>query len=83
MPSHSQAVPISRIEAKSFTVPTDFPESDGTLSWDRTTIVVVQASGGGKQGLGYTYADTGTATLIQDTLAPYVQTMDAMSPPAV
>jgi L-alanine-DL-glutamate epimerase-like enolase superfamily enzyme len=83
MLSHSQAVPISRIEANSFTVPTDFPESDGTLSWDRTTIVVVQVSGGGKQGLGYTYADTATATLIQDTLAPYAQTMDAMSPPAV
>ena len=39
--------------------------------------------GGGKQGLGYTYADTATATLIHETLAPYIKGMDAMSPPAV
>lgn len=46
MLSHSQAVPISRLEVKSFTIPTDFPESDGTLDWEHTTIVLVQASGG-------------------------------------
>src|SRR5436305_6943651 len=83
MLSHSQAVPISRIEVKSFTIPTDFPESDGTLEWDRTTIVLVQVSAGGKQGLGYTYADTATATLIHDTLAPPIKDIDAMSTPAV
>jgi L-alanine-DL-glutamate epimerase-like enolase superfamily enzyme len=68
---------------KSFTIPTDFPESDGTLEWDRTTIVLVQVSGGGRQGLGYTYADTATASLIHDPLALYIKGMDAMSPPAV
>ena len=82
MLSHSQAVPISRIEVKSFTIPTDFPESDGTLEWDLTTIVLVQVSGGGKRGLGYTYADTATASLIHDTLAPYIKDTDAMAPPA-
>jgi L-alanine-DL-glutamate epimerase-like enolase superfamily enzyme len=83
MLSHSQAVPISRIEVKTFTVPTDFPEADGTIEWDRTTLVVVEVWGGGKQGLGYTYADTATATLIHGTLAPFIKGMDAMSPPAV
>jgi L-alanine-DL-glutamate epimerase-like enolase superfamily enzyme len=83
MLSHSKTIPISGLEVKSFTIPTDFPESDGTFEWDRTTIVLVQVSGGGKQGLGYTYADTATATLIHDTLAPYIKGMDAMSPPAV
>ena len=82
MPSHSQAVPIDRIEVRSFTIPTDFPESDGTLEWDRTTIVLVQVSGGGKQGLGYTYADTAAATLIHDTLVPSIKDMDAMTPAA-
>jgi L-alanine-DL-glutamate epimerase-like enolase superfamily enzyme len=79
---NSQAVPIGRIDVKTFTIPTDFPESDGTLEWDRTTIVLVEISAGGKQGLGYTYADTATATLIHDTLAPYIHNRDAMSPPA-
>jgi L-alanine-DL-glutamate epimerase-like enolase superfamily enzyme len=78
---NSQTVPITRVDVNTFTVPTDFPESDGTLRWDRTTIVVVEASAGGQRGLGYTYADTATATLIHDALAPYIKDMDAMSPP--
>jgi L-alanine-DL-glutamate epimerase-like enolase superfamily enzyme len=77
-----QSVRIARVSVKTFTIPTDFPESDGTLQWDRTTIVIVEVSAGGKQGLGYTYADTATATLIHDTLAPHIKGMDAMSPPA-
>ena len=77
-----QSVRIARVSVKTFTIPTDFPESDGTLQWDRTTIVIVEVFGGGKQGLGYTYADTATATLIHDTLAPHIKGMDAMSPPA-
>jgi len=77
-----QSVPIARINVKTFTIPTDFPESDGTLEWDRTTIVLVEVSGGGKQGLGYTYADTATATLIHDMLVPHIKGIDAMSPPA-
>jgi len=80
---HSQAAAVDRVEVHRFTIPTDFPESDGTLEWDRTTIVVVEVSGGGMQGIGYTYADTATATLIHDTLAPYIKGMNAMSPPAV
>ncbi len=83
MLSHSQTVPVSRFEVKSFTIPADFPESDGTLEWDRTTLVLVQVAGGGKQGMGYTYADTATAALIHNTLAPYIKGMDAMSPPAI
>ena len=83
MLSHSQTVPISHLEVKCLTIPADSLESDGTLEWDRTTIVLVQASGGGKQGLGYTYADPATATLIHGTLAPHVKGMDGMSPPAV
>jgi hypothetical protein len=34
------------------TIPTDAPESDGTLAWDETTIVVVEVEGGGCRGLG-------------------------------
>ena len=63
-------------------MPTDFPELDGTLEWDRTTLVLVVAAGGGKQGIGYTYADSATATLIRQTLSPILKGMDAMSPAA-
>ncbi|MGC2694182.1 MAG: enolase C-terminal domain-like protein [Candidatus Angelobacter sp.] len=82
MKSHSQIVAIDHLEVKTYIVPTDSPESDGTLEWDRTTLVLVLAAGGSKQGIGYTYADTATATLIHETLAAIVKGMDAMSPTA-
>jgi L-alanine-DL-glutamate epimerase-like enolase superfamily enzyme len=63
-------------------VPTDFPESDGTFEWNSTTLVLVRSFGGNKQGFGYTYADTATATLIHDLLSPAVKGQDAMAPNA-
>jgi L-alanine-DL-glutamate epimerase-like enolase superfamily enzyme len=71
---------IERIGVSTYTVPTDSPESDGTLEWNSTTLVVVQAHGGNRVGLGYTYADTATATLIQDLLSEVVKGQDAMAP---
>ena len=32
--------------ARAYTVPTERPESDGTLEWDSTTIVVVRVHAG-------------------------------------
>jgi len=62
--------PIDRVQVSAYTVPTDAPESDGTLDWSATTIVVVHASGGGKIGIGYTYSHRSAAELIRDTLGP-------------
>jgi len=74
-------VAIERIDVSAFVVPTDFPESDGTLAWDKTTLVAVEATGGGIRSLGYTYADTATAQLIKDFLTPVVLGRDAMAVP--
>jgi len=41
------------------------PESDGTLEWNSTTLVLIQAHSADEIGLGYTYADSATATLIR------------------
>src|SRR5215831_18022212 len=73
---------IEHIAVSAYTVPTDLPESDGTLEWDKTTMVVVEATAGGQRGLGYTYADLATARLIEDRLAHVVQGRDAMAVPA-
>ncbi|WP_431854939.1 enolase C-terminal domain-like protein [Azospirillum sp.] len=70
--------PIERLGVEAFTIPTDRPEADGTLDWDRTTLVVVTAAAGGRNGLGYGYADTATARLIVDALAPRVCGIDAL-----
>lgn len=64
------SVPIERIRADAYTVPTDGPESDGTLSWNATTLVLVQVDAGASTGIGYSYADTATVALIRDKLAP-------------
>lgn len=80
MPATFSHIAIDRIEVREYTVPTDFPESDGTLEWDSTTLVVVHALGGGKVGLGYTYADSATATLIHKLVAKVVTGNDALSP---
>ncbi|HEX6121541.1 MAG TPA: enolase C-terminal domain-like protein [Ktedonobacterales bacterium] len=74
-------IPIEKIEVSAFTIPTDYPEADGTYAWDQTTIVIVEAGAGGQRGLGYTYADTATAKLIQSTLAEVVQGRNVLDVP--
>lgn len=83
-PIHSSAkrsadVAIERLDVSAYVIPTDFPEADGTLAWNQTTLVVVEVSGGAKDGLGYTYADTATAQLIKDQLTKIVVGCDAMA----
>ncbi|MDK3258725.1 enolase C-terminal domain-like protein [Blastococcus capsensis] len=68
---------IERLTASAYTVPTDEPESDGTLAWDSTTIVVVEARAGGQTGLGYTYTHPSAAGLINSTLADVVTGLGA------
>jgi len=68
---------VTRLVASAYTIPTDAPEADGTLAWDKTTIVVVQAEAGGRSGIGYTYSDKSTVDLIRDKLAPLVLGRDA------
>src|ERR1041385_2624982 len=70
---------IESLHISVLTIPTETPEADGTYEWDSTTIVIVEVMGGGKQGLGYTYADTATAKLIDDKLKEVVTGNDAMS----
>jgi L-alanine-DL-glutamate epimerase-like enolase superfamily enzyme len=73
---------VQELEVSAFTVPTGMHESDGTLGWDSTTIVVVHARAGDACGVGYTYADLSTATLVSSKLAGVVRGMDALAPQA-
>jgi L-alanine-DL-glutamate epimerase-like enolase superfamily enzyme len=77
-----ERVSVEKIEVSAYTVPTDSPESDGTLLWDSTTMVLVEAIGGGKRGLGYTYGDVSVGKFIESKLAETVRDADAMSPPS-
>ncbi len=73
----SAAVRVEQIDVGVYRIPTEAPESDGTYEWEATTLVLVEARGGGRTGLGFTYADAATARLIQDSLAPMVRGRDA------
>ena len=74
--------PVSTVRASAYSIPTDKPEADGTLAWDKTTLVLVEIEAGGKTGIGYTYSHHSNAALINDTLAAAVHGTDAMDVPA-
>ncbi|MGH9523504.1 MAG: enolase C-terminal domain-like protein [Terriglobales bacterium] len=77
--AHSDFTPIEKIEVSSYTIPTDFPESDGTLEWDSTTMVLVQARAAGHTGIGYTYSSAAAAKLIHGKLKNKVEGQNALS----
>ena len=71
---------VDHVEVSAYRIPTDVPnESDGTLVWRDTTLVVVELNASGVTGLGYTYADVAAARVVQDHLVPVVRGMDVMS----
>ena len=73
-------VPLDHLVVSTYRIATDSPdESDGTLVWNATTLVLVEVAGGGASGIGYTYADDATALLIDQTLASVVRGMDVMA----
>lgn len=81
MPRDSGA-PITTLSASAYTVPTATPESDGTLQWDATTLVLVEATAGPAVGVGFSYTTPMAAGLIDDVLAEAVLGVDAFDVPA-
>ncbi len=59
---------ISKTNVRVYQVPTDAPEADGTLAWDKTTMVMVELFADGTRGMGYTYADAATAKAAEHLL---------------
>jgi L-alanine-DL-glutamate epimerase-like enolase superfamily enzyme len=55
-------------------------ESDGTLVWDSTTLVVVELHCGEHVGLGYTYCDPSAAKVIESKLVPILEKADPFMP---
>ena len=60
------------VTAAVYEIPTDRPEADGTLAWSKTTLVIARVTGGGRTGLGYTYAAGACKPLIEGELAAAV-----------
>ena len=79
--TNSGGAPITGLQAAAYRIPTDFPEADGTLAWDATTLVVVHVEAGGRAGIGYTYADASIASLIGGVLAKAIDGRDSFDIP--
>ena len=79
----SRGVPLEDLDVSAYSIPTDAPESDGTLAWEVTTLVVVRASASGCTGLGYTYAGPPVVSAVRDVLAAVVRGRDVLAVPAV
>ncbi|MGN6168245.1 MAG: enolase C-terminal domain-like protein, partial [Solirubrobacteraceae bacterium] len=72
---------IERVEVGAYEVPTATEkESDGTLEWDSTTLVVVEVHCGEHTGLGYTYCDKAAACVISSKLSSIVEEADPLMP---
>jgi L-alanine-DL-glutamate epimerase-like enolase superfamily enzyme len=72
---------IDSVQATAYEIPTATDkESDGTLEWNSTTLVLVEARCGEHTGLGYTYCDKTAATAINGKLADTVKDADALMP---
>ena len=67
---------ISSSTVRIYTVPTDAPEADGTISWNSTMMVLVEILVGDVRGIGYTYADAATARVAQHLLKTIVNSAD-------
>jgi L-alanine-DL-glutamate epimerase-like enolase superfamily enzyme len=72
------AASITGVRAAAYQIPTEQPESDGTLAWDATTLVVAEVEGGGQTGFGYTYAHQGAVAVIEDKLASAIKDRDTL-----
>jgi L-alanine-DL-glutamate epimerase-like enolase superfamily enzyme len=79
-PLATAAHAVERLRASAYAIPTATDEeSDGTLVWSSTGVVVVEAEAGGETGLGYSYCDPAAAAIVTGKLAAIVEGSDAMA----
>ena len=69
---------VTAVETAVYVIPTDAPEADGTLAWDKTTMVLVTVRADGEQGLGWSYASAAARTVITEMLTDVVTGRSAL-----
>lgn len=68
---------------RSYTIPTEFEESDGTLVWNQTTLVLVELRSSGHSGFGYTYGPKSLVGMVDELLKKCVHLRNAMEIPSI
>src|SRR6185437_7358582 len=74
---------IASGRVSAYTIPTDKPESDGTATWDSTTIVIVELTADGITGLGYSYANVAAAHAAEELVKREILNGDPFDIPAL
>ncbi|MFR0656964.1 hypothetical protein SB719_20675, partial [Pantoea sp. SIMBA_079] len=75
-------VRLRSIRAEAYAVPTatggrERPESDGTITWDSTGVLVVRLEAGGVTGMGFVHTSPAALGIVRDLLCPVIAGMDA------
>ncbi len=65
-------IAVRGLHAAAYQIATEVPEADGTLTWDKTVMVVAHADAGGMRGTGWTYSAAAAAQVVTGVLAEVV-----------
>jgi L-alanine-DL-glutamate epimerase-like enolase superfamily enzyme len=79
----TRADAVERVVVRTFTVPTDAPEADGTAEWDSTTAVVAEVHTADAVGTGWSYTPAAAAQLVRDVAAPVITGRSVHDVPAL
>jgi L-alanine-DL-glutamate epimerase-like enolase superfamily enzyme len=72
---------IESVDVTAYEIPTATDkESDGTLEWNSTSVVVVELRCGEHTGLGYSYCDPAAGQIVSGKLASILEGADPMMP---
>ncbi len=68
---------IKDLKVGAYKIPTLTHEADGTISWDSTTLVLVEIDAADVSGIGYTYAHHATTVVINNILKKIIVNANA------
>lgn len=77
----SDSILIKDLKVSAYKIPTATPESDGTIEWNSTTLVLVEINAANKTGIGYTYSNEASAVVIEKTLKKIIVDANALDIP--
>ncbi len=79
----ADVVSIEGLKVSAYKIPTASPEADGTITWNSTTLILVELNTGDKTGIGYTYAHEATAIVIEKVFKKIVIDANALDIPSL
>lgn len=75
------SVLIKSVKVSAYIIPTETPESDGTIEWNSTTLILVEIAAGNTTGIGYTYSNVAVAAVINSSLKKVIENQNCLDIP--